>query len=119
MHDKVRHDKTTDHGDTTSTEGIICVFIDEVTVQYQPIGKGLPTTCPSNEVVQIDSLAQRAMSLKTDEDFQTLIRDAGARYLEAVASGKKTKSGGKKKAKAKVEVEQVVLDALAGMKKKK
>jgi hypothetical protein len=119
MHDKIKHVRLSDHGETISTDGIICVFIDESTLQYQPEGKGLPTICPSNEVVQVDSLAQRAMSLKTDEDFQTLIKDATERYLAAVADGKKTKtSGGRKKAKPKVEIAQNVLDALAGMKKK-
>ena len=119
MHDRIKHVRQSDHGETITTEGIICVFHDESTLQYQPEGKGLPTTCPSNEVVQLDSLAQRAMSLKTDEDFQTLIKDATERYLLAVEQGgKKKKAGSKKKAKARVEIAQTTLDALANMKKK-
>ena len=117
MHDKIEHIRNTDHGETLTTTGIICMFLDEETLQYQPVGKGLPTICPANEVIQLDSLAQRAMSLKTDEEFQTLIKEAGERYLLAAADGKKTKKG-KSKAKAKVEIAQNVLDALAGMKKK-
>ena len=117
MHDKIRHEFTTEHGDEKEVEGIVIAFTDEESVQYQPVGKGLPVICRSFEVVQVDSLAQRVMSLKTDVDFQELIKTAGERYLAEVKVTKKKKGG--KKAASSGQIDSSILDALAGMKKKK
>lgn len=76
-----------------SREGIVICFPEEGKVQYEPLPTGLPTICDSNEVIQIDSLAQRAMSLKTEEDFQQLIKEATERYVLAVQDTKKKKVG--------------------------
>ena len=62
-------------------------------VQYEPIGKGLPVICGSTEITQVDSLAQRALALRTNEDFQQLIIDAQERFALAVKQTKKKKAG--------------------------
>jgi len=92
IHDKILH--TVAAGlEEKSVEGIVIAFPEEDMVQYEPTGKGLPVICHGVEVTQVDSLAQRALSLKTREDFQQLIRDAQERFTTAQAATKKKKAG--------------------------
>jgi hypothetical protein len=115
IQDKIRHEHVSEHGDEVEKEGIVISFPSEEEVQYQPIGEGLPVICLSKEVVQVDSLVARALSLVDDVDFQELITEAGQRYLEEVAAGKKRKAG---KKGAQAQVDQRILSALERLKKK-
>ena len=102
--DKIRHTYI-EGPEEKQREGIVICFPEENKVQYEPIKDGLPVICYGKELVQVDSLAERALSLKGEEDFQQLIKDATERYLIAVADGKKKKAGsrgGTKKAAPKI-----------------
>ena len=111
IHDKVVHNYKNEMLEEISIKGIIIAFPEEGKVQYSPIGEGLPTICDGSELLQTDSLAQRAMQLKTKEDFQELIRMASERYAESVENSKKKKAGtrgkGKKAAPEVVNVQVV------------
>ena len=95
--DKITH--TYDKGpDTITVTGIIISFPEEGKVQYQGItneGKdyGLPTICDSCEVLRVDSLAQRAMHLRTEEEFQKIMADAVERYKAGVSESNTKKAG--------------------------
>lgn len=80
--------------------GIITHFPEEGKVLFQPIGKdgkdidsALPILCNGVDVESIDSLAEKAFALKTNTDFEALLRAAEERYARETANQKIKKAG--------------------------
>lgn len=110
LKDKVKYTGAIDEmGLTGEQDGLVIAMPNDITVQVQPLGGGVPVICDSNTVLVTDSLVQRVASLANHDELQQLIHDAEERHASEVAKGKKPrKKAGAKRAPVKVEEATVV-----------
>ena len=93
----------TDLAGETSVIGFVSVIFSETDLQIIPTegASSLPVEAKSSNCVVLKSLIADIENLKTQEDFQNILREAEVRYLRGQTDKPKKSSG--KTAKPKIE----------------
>lgn len=105
---------TTNHmGEEQTATGIVIALLPSDMVEIQPEQGGVPVILMSKQVTVTKSLIHDILSLKTNEEFQNMMREAEKRYLiekskckpKKVKGGVNSRAGSKKSVVQDVEVE--------------